>query len=92
MKIEQITFKNQEILVKEKVEKTKADMFDVPRTDSDRLVEVEVFKIGVQCKKTAVKDKVLVRKDLLRELKHDVFRGYSVILNEDNILAWITED
>jgi len=88
--IENLTFKNRELIVKEIQEDKADDMFNIPDTDMERLVKCEVISVGEECTKAKVSDTILIRKDLLKDIKRPELRAFKQIFNEVNIHSWIS--
>ncbi len=88
--IKTLTFKNRELIVTEIQENKKDDMFNIPDTDMERLVKCEVVSVGEECTKAKVGDTILIRKDLLKDIKRPELRAYKQVFNEVNIHSWIS--
>ena len=88
--LKNLTFKNQEVIVYKPTTKKTENAFDQPLTDLDALIEVEVAKVGERCIKTKDGDKILVRKDMLKDILHnDLRQRYNIIYNEEIIFGWM---
>jgi hypothetical protein len=86
----EVTLKNKEVLVKKKPKEKTEDMFSKHiSNDMDSLEEYIVVQVGTDCVKykDSLNKTILCRKDMIREVKHESFKGYQIILNEDLIFA-----
>lgn len=85
-----ILLKNKEVVLKEvKTETEENPMFAKIAKDMDSLIEFEIIAVGAKCEnyKDGVGKIVLCRQDAAREIKHNLFKGFKVVLNEDLIFC-----
>lgn len=85
-----ILLKNKEVVLKEvKTETEENPMYAKIATDMDSLLEFEIIAVGNRCEtyKNSVGKIVLCRQDAAREIKHNLFKGFKVVLNEDLIFC-----
>ena len=79
----EILLQHKEVILK-KIDDN-STMFEEP----DSLVRAEILQVGESCEKYKewVGKEVLCRKDILKDVKHDLFKNKKIIYNEDLIFG-----